>query len=172
MAKHERTRSRDTTPAAPPTRARLPFAMHRTWRPRQVFGLSGARADSKARIYWASFPSSRGAQCCVAGRSRLPLRGSSGFALWRSPDSLFSLPLGIGTAGEHKILWLRDACQRAQRRVWSPRTRSRQATFHQGTAKTRFVNGNVSFPPAAPTAPLAGLSATRVIAASRALPQE
>ena len=101
-------------PAAPPARARLPWIARGARPSRQVFGLTGSRFLNEERTYWAGFPSSCGAQCqnrrsfpiTAAGQLRTqPVKGSTGFP--------FNLPVGVGTADEHKILCWCPACQRA-----------------------------------------------------------
>lgn len=57
-------------------------------------------------FYWAGFPSFLiEAQCLFAGRSRLPLRDSSGIGLFdRTGFPLRSAPIGADTAGDlHNI---------------------------------------------------------------------
>ncbi len=69
---------------------------------------SWAQRSKALRSTWRRFPGPRGPSAKSAVRSQLPLRDSSGLASGRdAPDSLLSLLLGAGTAGEHKIWGLR-----------------------------------------------------------------
>jgi len=74
--------------------------------------ISLARFFWRDRIYSASLPGCLASSVLDVFRSRLPLRGSSGIAIVDdAPDSLLGPPLGVGTAGGHKILGLASGRQ-------------------------------------------------------------
>jgi hypothetical protein len=85
-------------PAAPPTRAtsRAPRSRATVAAGLRTPGLDVSRGDF---AYWARFPGSARAQCYCAVRSRLPLRGSSGFD---REDDRTGFPIKLAREGKRR----------------------------------------------------------------------
>ena len=75
----------------------------------------GREAHRGALVYWMPLPGSSRAQCSWHRSFPVTAAGQlrNGLLVQASPDSLLSLPVGVGTAGDHKILWASGAVNTA-----------------------------------------------------------